>query len=76
MQQTDAVLGLIESLRDRTPGLAFGMYSGYSGRKLASSGYWCCGSELTQREGSRVACQIAPEPGMERDCAMAQGLNL
>ncbi|MBI1898928.1 MAG: hypothetical protein HYS04_20710 [Acidobacteria bacterium] len=36
MQQADAVLGVIESLRDRTPGLAFGMYSGYSGRKLAS----------------------------------------
>jgi anaerobic ribonucleoside-triphosphate reductase activating protein len=47
MQQADALLALIESLRDRLPGLSFGMYSGYSQRELASGGYWCrC--ELTQ----------------------------
>lgn len=47
MQQADAVLGLIESLRDLRPGLSFGMYSGYSEQELADGRYWCR-SELTQ----------------------------
>ena len=41
MQQADALLALIESLRDRLPGLSFGMYSGYSERELSSGDYWC-----------------------------------
>ncbi|HET9215776.1 MAG TPA: 4Fe-4S single cluster domain-containing protein [Terriglobia bacterium] len=49
MQQADALLALMESLRDRLPALSFGMYSGYSEPELASSGYWCR-SDLTQRE--------------------------
>ena len=48
MQQADALLALMESLRDRLPGLSFGMYSGYSERELSSGRYWCR-SELTQR---------------------------
>jgi anaerobic ribonucleoside-triphosphate reductase activating protein len=49
MQQADALLALMESLRDRLPALSFGTYSGYSEQELASGGYWCrC--DLTQRE--------------------------
>jgi anaerobic ribonucleoside-triphosphate reductase activating protein len=49
MQQADALLAVMESLRDRLPALSFGMYSGYSEPELASGGYWCrC--DLTQRE--------------------------
>ena len=49
MQQADALLALMESLRDRLPGLSFGLYSGYSEPELASGRYWCrC--DLTQRE--------------------------
>ena len=49
MQQADALLALMESLRDRLPGLSFGVYSGYSEPELASGRYWCrC--DLTQRE--------------------------
>src|SRR5438552_13337893 len=40
MQQADALLVLIESLRDRL-GLSFGMYSGYSEPELSSGQYWC-----------------------------------
>ena len=47
MQQADALLALMESLRERLPGLSFGMYSGYSECELASGRYWCR-SELTQ----------------------------
>ena len=47
MQQADALLALIESLRDRLPGLSFGMYSGYSESELSSGRYWCR-FELTQ----------------------------
>ena len=48
MQQADALLVLIESLRDRLPGLSIGMYSGYSEPELSSGHYWCR-SELTRR---------------------------
>jgi anaerobic ribonucleoside-triphosphate reductase activating protein len=48
VQQADALLALIESLRDRLPGLTFGMYSGYSERELSSGRYWCR-FELAQR---------------------------
>ena len=48
MQQADALLVLIESLRDRLPALSFGMYSGYSEAELSSGHYWCR-SELTRR---------------------------
>lgn len=41
MQQADAFLALIESLRDRLPRLSLGMYSGYSERELLSGRYWC-----------------------------------
>ena len=41
MQQADALFALIESLRDRLPGLSFGMYSGYSEPELSSGHYWC-----------------------------------
>ena len=41
MQQANALLALMESLRDRLPGLSFGMYSGYSERELSSGDYWC-----------------------------------
>ena len=47
MQQADALLALIESLRDRLPGLSFGMYSGYSEREL-SGGDYRCRFELTR----------------------------
>ena len=47
MQQADALLRLMESLRDRLPGVSFGMYSGYSGPELASGRYWCR-SDLAQ----------------------------
>ena len=47
MQQSAALLALIESLHDRLPGLSFGMYSGYSERELSSGRYWCR-SEQTQ----------------------------
>jgi hypothetical protein len=49
MQQADALLALMESLRDRLPGLSFGLYSGYSEQELARGGYWCR-RDLTQRE--------------------------
>ena len=49
MQQADALLALIESLRDRLPGLSFGMYSGYSEPEL-SSGRYRCRSELARGE--------------------------
>jgi anaerobic ribonucleoside-triphosphate reductase activating protein len=49
MQQADALLALMESLRDRLPALSLGMYSGYSEPELASGDYWCRG-DLTQRE--------------------------
>jgi anaerobic ribonucleoside-triphosphate reductase activating protein len=48
MQQADALLALMESLRHRIPGLSFGMYSGYSEPEL-SSGLYSCRSKLTQR---------------------------
>jgi len=48
MQQADALLVLIESLRDRLPGLSLGMYSGYSEPEL-SSGHYSCRFELTRR---------------------------
>ena len=48
MQQADALLALIESLRDRLARLSLGMYSGYSEEELSSGRYWCR-SELTQR---------------------------
>ncbi len=48
MQQADALLALIESLRDRLPGLSLGMYSGYSEPEL-SSGNYSFRFELTQR---------------------------
>jgi anaerobic ribonucleoside-triphosphate reductase activating protein len=48
MQQADALLALMETLRDRIPGLSFGMYSGYSEPELSSGLYWCR-SNLTQR---------------------------
>ena len=48
MQQADALLALIESLRDRLPELSFGMYSGYSEPELSSGQYWC-GFELARR---------------------------
>jgi len=47
MQQAVELLTLMESVRDRLPGLSFGMYSGYSERELASGHYWCR-SELSQ----------------------------
>jgi anaerobic ribonucleoside-triphosphate reductase activating protein len=49
MQQADALLAVMDSLRDRLPQLSFGMYSGYSELELASGRYWCR-SELTQLE--------------------------
>jgi anaerobic ribonucleoside-triphosphate reductase activating protein len=49
MQQADALLPLMESLRDRLPALSFGMYSGYSEPDLASGGYWCR-SDRTRRD--------------------------
>jgi anaerobic ribonucleoside-triphosphate reductase activating protein len=48
MQQVDALLALMETLRARIPGLSFGMYSGYSEQELSSGFYWCR-SDLTQR---------------------------
>lgn len=48
MQQADALLTLMETLRDRLSGLSFGMYSGYSEPELSSGLYWCRFS-LTQR---------------------------
>jgi anaerobic ribonucleoside-triphosphate reductase activating protein len=48
MQQPDALLALMETLRDRIPGLSFGMYSGYSEPELSSGLYWCR-SNLTHR---------------------------
>ncbi len=53
MQQADALLGLIESLRDLLPSLSFGMYSGYSERELADGRYWCR-SELTRRAKQEI----------------------
>ncbi len=53
MQQADALLGLIESLHDRLPGLSFGMYSGYSEQELASGLYWCR-SKLPQRAKQEI----------------------
>jgi len=53
MQQADALLALIESLRDRLPGLSFGMYSGYSEPELSSGRYWCR-SELSRGEKQNV----------------------
>lgn len=53
MQQADALLALIESLRDRLPGLSFGMYSGYSEAELSSGHYWCR-SELARGEKQSV----------------------
>ena len=53
MQQSDALLALIESLRDRMPRLSFGMYSGYSEPEL-SSGHYRCRSELTRGEKQNV----------------------
>src|SRR5437016_4624966 len=47
MQQADALLTLIESLRDRLPALSFGMYSGYSEPELAS-GRYSCRSQVTE----------------------------
>jgi anaerobic ribonucleoside-triphosphate reductase activating protein len=47
MQQGEAVLALMKSLRDRLPRLSFGMYSGYSERELSSGVYWCR-SEVAQ----------------------------
>src|SRR5438552_3431453 len=41
MQQANALLPLMESLRDRLLRLSFGMYSGYSERELSSGRYWC-----------------------------------
>jgi hypothetical protein len=48
-----ALLALIESLRDRLPGLSFGMYSGYSEAELSSGHYWCR-SELARGEKQNV----------------------
>jgi anaerobic ribonucleoside-triphosphate reductase activating protein len=53
MQQAEALLALIESLRDRLPGLSFGMYSGYSEPELSGGHYWCR-SELARGEKQRV----------------------
>ena len=47
MQQADALLALIDALRDRLPRLSFGMYSGYSEPELSNALYWC-GRELTE----------------------------
>ncbi len=41
MQQADAVLALVESLRRRLPELSIGLYSGYSEEELRSGRYWC-----------------------------------
>jgi anaerobic ribonucleoside-triphosphate reductase activating protein len=48
MHQADALLVLIESLRDRLPGLSLGMSSGYSEPEL-SSRHYSCRFELTRR---------------------------
>ena len=53
MQQADALLAFMESLRDRLPMLSFGMYSGYSEGELSSGLYWCR-SELMLREKQDV----------------------
>jgi anaerobic ribonucleoside-triphosphate reductase activating protein len=53
MQQADALLALMETLRDRIPGLSFGMYSGYSEPELSSGLYWCR-SNLTQRAKQHI----------------------
>jgi len=49
MQQADALLALVESLRRPVPELSFGMYSGYSERELANGRYWLR-SERTPRD--------------------------
>lgn len=41
MQQAGDLLALVESLRDRLPGLSFGLYSGYSEEELEIGRYWC-----------------------------------
>ena len=48
IQQANALLALMESLRDQLPQLSFGMYSGYSEWELSRGQYWCR-SELTER---------------------------
>ena len=53
MQQAEALLALIEWLRDRLPGLSFGMYSGYSEPELSGGHYWCR-SELARGVKQRV----------------------
>ena len=53
MQQAEALLALVESLRDRLPELSFGMYSGYSEPELSGGHYWCR-SELARGEKQRV----------------------
>lgn len=41
MQQAEALLSLIDSVRRRAPELSFGLYSGYSEEELKSGRYWC-----------------------------------
>jgi anaerobic ribonucleoside-triphosphate reductase activating protein len=50
MQQSDALLALIESLHHRLPGLSFGMYSGHSERELSSGQYWCRSGQAQLRK--------------------------
>ena len=59
MQQADALLGLIEAVRDRLPRLSFGMYSGYSEPELSNGLYWCR-RELTAPSKRDIWQRIRP----------------
>ena len=61
MQQADALLALIESLRDRLPGLSLGMYSGYSEPELSSGNY---------------SCRFGPTQRMKQDIWRSVGTHL
>lgn len=50
MQQADSVLAVMRRLRERTPGLSFGMFSGYTERELAKGRYVIWRSELKAQE--------------------------
>ena len=46
MQQADSLLALMRSLRNQTPSLSFGMFSGYSERELDKGIYSVWGADL------------------------------
>jgi anaerobic ribonucleoside-triphosphate reductase activating protein len=54
MQQANSLLTLMYTLRQRAPGLSFGMFSGYTEYELDLGRYWTWGCDYSERVRGRI----------------------